>query len=95
MRIFLLVILALGMSNAWAYSDGKDQRMIERKRPSVWRGRASDMPHDAAKRMSLPGDGNVGRYVWRSGVRNTPGFAAWWRIREEKPRGRFVCRKFL
>lgn len=31
MRIFLLVILALGMSNAWAYSDGKDQRMIERK----------------------------------------------------------------
>ena len=31
MRIFLLVILALSMSNAWAYSDGKDQRMIERK----------------------------------------------------------------
>ena len=66
-----------------------------RGRPSVWRGRASDMPHDAARRMSLPGDGNVGRNVWRSGVRNTPGFAAWWRIREEKPRGRFVCRKFL
>lgn len=31
MRIFLLIILALSMSNAWAYSDGKDQRMIERK----------------------------------------------------------------
>lgn len=31
MRIFLLVILALGMSNAWAYSDGKDQRTLERK----------------------------------------------------------------
>lgn len=31
MRIFLLVILALSMSNAWAYSEGKDQRTLERK----------------------------------------------------------------
>ena len=31
MRMFLLVILALSMSNAWAYSEGKDQRTLERK----------------------------------------------------------------
>ena len=80
MRIFLLVMLALSMSSAWAHSEGKDQRTLERRTRQLTREAerlARQSERYAARRMSLPEDGNVGRNVWQSGVRNTPGFAAW------------------